>query len=280
MSLPGSAVCSTLVLALTGLSAQAAAQALPANPFVNQKIYVAAGLFLPDRKVRLGLDGQVGDINTNVDFSRQFAMDGTDESAALELIWRLGDKWTFRGQYFRVDDENTVTLTDDIEWGEYTLNAGTDIGAGSEVQISRFFFGRGFRDRTKSEFGFGVGLHWLSLDAFIRGQAFIIGVDQGVVTRAVNTEGPLPNFGAWYAYAFTEKWALRTRLDWFSASVDKYDGQIVNAGLSVNYSMTQHFGAGLGYNLFELDIGVDDGDWQGRINSSLNGLYVYLSAYW
>jgi hypothetical protein len=113
MSLPGSAVCSTLVLALTGLSAQAAAQALPANPFVNQKFYVAAGL-----------------------------------------------------------------------------------------------------------------------------------------------------------------------LDWFSASVDKYDGQIVNAGLSVNYSMTQHFGAGLGYNLFELDIGVDDGDWQGRINSSLNGLYVYLSAYW
>ena len=268
------------MFALTGLSAQAVAQSQPTNPFVNQKFYVAAGLILPDRKVEIGLDGQLGDINTDVDFSTQFALDGTDESGALELVWRLGDKWTFRGQYFRVDDENRVTLTDDIEWGEYTLNAGTNVGAGSEIQISRFFFGRRFRDRQKSEFGFGAGLHWLSLDAFISGQAFIDGVDQGVVNRAVSTEGPLPNFGAWYSYAFNPKWALRARADWFSASIDKYDGRIVNAGLSVNYSMTQHFGAGLGYNLFELDIGVDDGDWQGRFNSRLNGLYIYLSAYW
>jgi hypothetical protein len=258
----------------------ARAQQPEPNPFVNQKLYMTVGMFLPDRKVQLGLDAQLGDVKTDVDFSKRFAMDGSDESGALELMWRMGEKWTFRGQYFRVDDDNTVLLTKDTEWGEYTLNAGSNVSAGSEIQITRLFFGRRFRDQAKSEFGVGAGLHLLSLDAYIRGQAFINGVDQGVVTRGVSTDGPMPNIGAWYAYAFNTYWALRARVDWFSASIDKYDGSIVNAGASINYSLTQHFGVGLGYNLFELDVGVDDGDWQGRINTRLNGPYLYLSAYW
>jgi hypothetical protein len=158
-------------------------QEMQSNPFVNQEFYVAAGMFFPDRKLKLGLDGAVADVNTDIDFSGQFQMDGADESASVELVWRIGEQWTFRGQYFRVGDDNTAVLAQDVDWGEFTLNAGSNASAGSEIQISRFYFGRRFRDREKSTFGIGGGIHWLSIEAFISGQAFIDGANRVAFCR-------------------------------------------------------------------------------------------------
>ena len=73
---------------------------------------------------------------------------------------------------------------------------------------------------------------------------------------------------------------MMTRLDWLSASIDKYDGQIINASVGVNFAMTRHFGIGLSYNYFELDIGIKDAHWRGDAEIRINGPFVYLSATW
>jgi hypothetical protein len=73
---------------------------------------------------------------------------------------------------------------------------------------------------------------------------------------------------------------LNVRLDWLSASIDKYDGTIINAAAGVNFAATRHFGVGLSYNYFELDIGIKDSNWRGRSESRIDGPYLYLSASW
>jgi hypothetical protein len=90
----------------------------------------------------------------------------------------------------------------------------------------------------------------------------------------------LPNIGVWYKYSITPRWALRTRLDLFSASFDDYDGRLINVGLGVNYQAFEHFGIGLNYNYVELDVKINKTDWRGNIKTTYDGVYVYASFYY
>ena len=185
-----------------------------------------------------------------------------------------------RGQYFRVDANTRASLEKDVEWGDVVFNAGTSIGAGHDYQITRLFFGRTFKTTDRRELGFGVGLHVLDISAYINGNAIVDGVDVGYRQERASISQPLPNFGAWYMHAFSEKWAATVRLDWLSASIDRYDGRIINSALSIGYAVTDHFGVGLAYNFFEIDLKVDNSEWKGRISSRFDGPYLSLSGYW
>ena len=105
-------------------------------------------------------------------------------------------------------------------------------------------------------------------------------VDVGFRQERASISQPLPNFGAWYMHAFSEKWAGTIRVDWLSASIDKYDGHIINSAINVGYAVTDHFGIGLAYNFFEINLKVDDTDWKGRIVSRFDGPYLSLTGYW
>lgn len=59
-----------------------------------------------------------------------------------------------------------------------------------------------------------------------------------------------------------------------------YDGLLVNASPGVNFQAYEHFGIGLNYNYFELDVSVDKSNWRGDIETTYDGIYVYASVYY
>jgi hypothetical protein len=65
-----------------------------------------------------------------------------------------------------------------------------------------------------------------------------------------------------------------------SANVGDYDGSLINTSLGVNYQMFENAGIGLSFNLFDLDVGVNNSGWKGRWNTSYEGLYTYVSFFW
>lgn len=96
----------------------------------------------------------------------------------------------------------------------------------------------------------------------------------------MSTTGPLPNLGGWYLRSLSRRWALFARLDWLSANIDKYDGTIINAAVGANFAITRHFGVGLAYNHFELNVGIKDDNWRGDVEQRINGPFVHLTASW
>lgn len=264
----------------------AAQEDVPIHPYLSSKYFASVGLFRPDQKVTLGLDGTVETPDPEptptgqIDFSETFGFTTSDETGSAEFGWRFGEKWMLRGQYFRVEDKSTATLEEDVEWGGVVFNQGTSIAAGADFQITRLFFGYRFKSAPNWEFGAGLGIHMLDISAFINGNASIDGVDVGFREERASISQPLPNFGAWYVHALSPKWVATARVDWLRAKVGDYDGGIVNAAVSVGYAFNDHFGIGLAYNYFEIDVRVSDSEWSGRINSRFNGPYLSLTGYW
>jgi len=251
---------------------------------LDTKYFLSIGLFAPDRRIRLGLDASVDlsipQPDPYVDFSETFDFSSRDETFSAEFGWNFGERWQFMGQYFRIDADQGVTLTEDVEWGDYVFGEGTFVEAGTDMQITRLFFGRKFWESDTYEAGLGLGGHILDLSGFINGEATIDGDPVGFVQERASVSQPLPNIGGWFRRVYADRWVLKARLDWLAADIDKYDGHIINASLGLVYTMSDHFGIGLAYNLFEIDLGVDDTDWHGRVRSRFEGPYLALTGYW
>jgi hypothetical protein len=250
------------------------------HPYITEKFFVDVGVFFPDRKIKLSANGTNNDPNPIIDFNEEFRIKNSDETFAADFGWRFAKNWMLLGQFFQSSARSRWTLDEDIEWKDVVFQAGSNVGSGSDFSLTRVFLGRTLNGSDVHEFRLGAGFHWLDMGSFIEGTAIINGGNTQVRREAVHIHGPLPNLGAWYKYSITPRLAFRTRLDWLSANVGRYDGKMINFSLGLNYQVVEHFRVGLNYNDFELDVKVDQTDWRGRVDMTYEGLYAYISAYW
>ena len=260
----------------TGFSEEAGT----AHPYLTEKFFVDVGIFFPDRTFGVSVDGSLGEDHDLVEFEESVDFKEKDRILALEFGWRFGDKWRLVGQYFESSDSTSLILEEDVEWEDNVFQAGTSVSGGASLTLVRAFFGREFRSGEMHEFGFGAGIHWLEIGAFLEGTILVEGDETAAAAESVRAQAPLPNIGVWYNYSITERWALRSRADIFSAKIDRYDGTMVNLALGVNYQIAENFGVGVNYNYFDIDVKVDQSDWRGRFVTSHKGMYVNLSFYW
>lgn len=269
-----------LLLLICGPSTVCAQESSDLHPYLTDAFFLDVGAFFPDRRFNLSVDGSTGGDNPIIDFAEEFRLKKSDETFALDFGWKFGDRWRLVGQYFESGGNSTWTLDEDIEWEDVVFLEGTSASAGSNFKLIRAFIGRDLNKSEKHEFGIGAGIHWLEIGANIEGTVLIEGGGTASAYESVSTQGPVPNIGAWYKYSISENWAFRGRVDWLSADIGKYNGQLTNISLGVNYQVARNFGVGLNYHDFALDVTVDESDWRGRVITSYEGLYAYLSFFW
>lgn len=266
------------LLCLAATSPTEAAESGDLHPYLENVFVLDLGIFYPDRQLDLQVNGTVGD-NRKIDFNKQVRLKNTDETFAAEIAWRFRGKWSIRAQYFKSADSTRTVLEEDIEWGNLVFGAGSNATAGADFSLTRILLGRHLNIREAHDIGIGGGFHWLNLGSFIEADVLVNGIPVATM-RSVSAEAPLPNIGAWYKYSMSPRWALKARADLLSADVGRYDGIMVNFAVGVNYQVFEHFGIGVNFNYFELDVGVDKGDWRGDIETIYDGIYVYASLYY
>lgn len=278
--LKGGVVFLLLIVAASTISH--AAESGDAHPYLTEKFFLDLGMYFPKRKLHISVDGPDSGTGEDIDFDDDLNLSANDETAALNFGWRMSEHWKYSAQYFRTSDNFDATLEEDVEWGDDVFPVGGDIDGGQDFTLVRTFFGYEFNSSDKHAFGIGGGLHWLEIGTFIEGELQIGGAGGPVISdrRSVRVQGVLPNIGAWYRYSLSHDWVLTARYDWLSVAFGDYDGRLVNASVGVNYQMFDHFGVGLNYNFFELNVGVTSADWIGTALTSYKGAYVYISAYW
>jgi hypothetical protein len=224
-----------------------------------------------------GLDSR--DRDDDIDFVRTVGLNNDDDVFELDFVWRFSKKWSLAGQYFQSSGRAENTLEESLNWNGVEFGAGSNIMGSTQLALVRLFLGRSFGNDPRTNFGIGGGIHWLDLRAAIEGNVLI---GDGVQFRreAVSAQAPLPNIGAWYKRSLSERWVVRARVDWLSANVDEYDGRLLNIQAGVDFSINQHVGIGAAYNIFDLDVSVENPKWQGSTNLSFEGMFLFLSAYW
>jgi hypothetical protein len=165
---------------------------------------------------------------------------------------------------------------------EFQLEAGSFLGAGIDTSVARLFWGRSFFRTPRTDWGVGFGVHWLEIDVYVEGQISVAGAGsfKEVKRESASAGAPLPNLGIWYMHSWSPKWVVITRLDWLDITFEEYSGRMIDASVGVNYQMSDHFGAGLALNTFDINLDVDGDRWKGAIETRQYGPRLNLTWNW
>jgi len=182
------------------------------HPFLSSKFEIGVGVFVPKKSFEIRVDGSHPE--GIIDFEESLKVDNSESTPSVDFHWRFGEKWSFWGQYWKVNSEGGSILTEDAEWEDLVFKEGSFANAGVDLTVARMFIGRTMMSGPRYEFGLGAGLHWMEFGAFLEGEIILEDGETGFQRGNVDASFPLPNVGAWYMYSWSPKWVASARVDW------------------------------------------------------------------
>ena len=246
------------------------------HAFLSDNINIGLGVYRPSKKRRLGADPTDGG-------SPGESLDASDSQSTglLNFRWRFTKNWSFQGTYWNTDSESEQFLTETFEFQGQEFLAGSSVRSGIDTSITRLFWGRSFFRKPSTDWGVGLGLHVLDIDAFVEGQ-ILANPGPGFEFRreGASASVPLPNLGIWYMHSWSPKWVVTARLDWLDLTIEEFSGSMYDLSVGVNYQMSDHFGIGLAINAFRLDVEVEGTDWRGGFVNEQIGPRLNVTWNW
>ena len=248
------------------------------DAFLLDRFQIKAGVFIPTRNVSVGADGSSP--NEEIDFDETFGLQDNEATFFLQFDWKFSrnKKWILSGEYFSVNNGNSVTLQEDIKFQDVTFEKGTFVRAGIEFGLYRLLVSYSIIQKPKHLLGAGLGSHLFNVAAFIEGEIRSSEGDLEFERRRVSALVPLPNVGAYYYFSPHRKWSFGGRVDWFGITVNEYSGGLWNIAPQVNFQILRNFGIGLDYRFFILDAKVSKEQWRGSFQMNFDGPLITLHA--
>jgi hypothetical protein len=268
-----------MALLLLAMSANAQ-QDDPAQKLIDARFDVDIGMFFPDKKRAFRVNGAAGVENIDIGVDEELKFKSSEETFAAEIGWQFGERWQVEGQYFSVADRESLILTEDIQWEDVVYQAGSNVSAATSFKVVRLFFSRNFTTAPHHNLGIGIGVNQMQIRVAVAGQALTQDGSIEFLNEAVSTQAPMPDIGAWYNRRLSSRWVFSTRLDWLYASVNPYDGYIINAAVALDFVFSEHVALAMNYNYFDLHVGIRDSGWRGEAQIRFHGPYVSIKAFW
>ncbi len=131
------------------------------------------------------------------------------------------------------------------------------------------------------EVGVNVGVSFINAAAGFAGEAIVDDIST-VADLDVDFTAPLLVAGAYAEVALRPRAFWNFAFEIFSLKYDQYSGILTNFGSSVEWFPWGHWGFGFEYNLFALDILIENksDDSVLAFEYRYNGLFFYVAAAW
>ncbi len=250
------------------------------HPKLAARAYLDVGGYVPAVDTRLRVDraggsGTVLDLEDDLDFEDR----PTFPYALLNL--RLGQRWRIEGEYFSIDRDKTTVIDRTLEIGDETFEIGATVNSFFDTEVYRLSVGYSFLKRPNAELGAALGAHVTTFDFGIRAT----GEEFENTEAAADTLAPLPTIGLYGFYAFSPRWLMQGRVDYFALEYQEYSGGFLNFNVGLEFQLAKHLGLGAGYRYVDLEfaaektLGVGDisDDFRGEFEYHYSGPTVYLS---
>jgi len=245
------------------------ARAEPIHPGLTDKWQFSLSLqnYEPEATIR---STAPGDPETEIDLVDELGLDDSETVPQIGARWRFSDKWALNLLYSDLGLSGSETISTSFNYDGTTYPVSASLKTELDITLYIAAIDYAFWQSDKAEWGFGLGLHAIDLDASLKGN---LG-DVPLTSTGQDFLAPLPNLRIFARYAFTPKLLASISAGWLGAEIDKYDGQLVVAGASLDYRFSKRWSFGLNYQLTDIDMDVDDGVNDDSYDISLKGFAI------
>ncbi len=252
-----------------------------AGGYINDKYQFSFGTYVVGSNLKSTFDGTAVGSGDRVDFARTFDMNKDFTRFRLDGLWRITPKHHLRFVYFQNNITRTKTLEKDLAWGDYTFQANAEVSAETKFGVYELSYEYAFIRKPTLEVAAGAGIHMTNMSIKLSGNATFTDADGTVhpadlSTSNSNLPAPFPVIGARATWAVTPNIFIEPEVQWFAFKYDAYNGNWWDARLAAKWMFTRHWGVGLGYDAFHVNVTVDKASFNGNVTLGYSGGQVML----
>ena len=172
--------------------------------------------------------------------------------------------------YFELSRDGNTVLEESIEIGGVEFPAGTTVSSGFDTRILRFGYAYSLMKDQQKELAVMAGVHYSSLDTRVSA------AETGQNVRS-DAETPLPVVGVQGSLALGAKMRLGAKIQIFRLEFDRYEGSLNYLALDLQYPISEHFGVGVSYTYYTLDLDSKNEDLRGSLEVTHRGPALFLN---
>jgi hypothetical protein len=238
--------------------------------FEKPGLELRAGIYsnnIDSKIVQRPVDGSPGE---EVSLEDVLGVDRKKNVLQLDAIYRFAQFHRIELGYFELGRDSRTTLLTDITIGDETFLQGTEIDVDADLKVTRLTYGFSLMNDSQKELGLLVGMHVTNYDAFVTAEQTGQRVESSLST-------PLPVIGVFGSLALGEKTNLGASVQLFRMEFDHYEGSLNAIYLVLKHNFTERVGAGIGYNLFALNLDSPDDGLRGSLRIRHHGPLVFAA---
>ena len=172
-------ICFTLIAFLFISHFSFAQEDVEKHPLLTDKFVFTGGLFLPNKELRLSVNGEVldSDFDGDINLGKRFDIEEYQRTFNVGFDWRFSRKWKLSADVFRINTVNVAEIdeNDPIEWEDYSFYGSVELGV--DISVLRTMVSRILSQGDKHELGIGIGFHIMPVSIYVEGNASLTDPD-------------------------------------------------------------------------------------------------------
>ena len=239
------------------------------------RITLRGGLYDVDASTVIRVDGALGLLGTTFNLERRLGVPDEQNTWFASGRFRLADRHYFVAEFFRLNRRGLKELSTDIEFGDQTYSFGATVRSFFGVDVTRLGYAYSLVRRKSWGLAASAGLHVTSIDGILSEILTSGGAISITNVQVAKATAPLPVVGVSGAVALGPRWALFGRGQVFRLQFDQTEGALDHFSVSLENDLSDHFGWGIGYDYFEIDVRQSERLWHGRAKIRFQGPLIF-----
>lgn len=239
--------------------------------------YASLGTFLNSNGMKIRLDGEGGSAGTEIDWDRTFGK-GEQSRFRLDGVWRFAGRHHLRVMYTDYSRRRTATFDEDIEWGDDVFPVNVEVRSNLGFEIIEGAYEYAFLDRDDYEVAASIGVHYTTFEAGLSATVTSPGgTGSESIGSKASVDAPLPVVGLRGLWNVGGDFYLDGQVQFFSLSIDNYDGDITNARAALLWQPRKLVGVGLGYDYFLVNVDLKKDKFRGSLEWEYSGPQLFFN---
>jgi hypothetical protein len=237
---------------------------------VSDHFYMRGIYFQPSVTTELRLDASGTSPDTLLSAEKNLGLDESVNQGRLEFDIRLKERNHVRVDYFKLNRFKQQPLATDIDFGDFTFDAGTNFRSKLDWRVLSLTYTYSFIKFDRFEAGAGLGIHII--------EAHAEGREPGTTNfEKADQVGIFPTIAVNTAFRISKRWAITARAQQFSANPEDFEGKMADYHADFQYRWRKNFAVGLGYTKYVTELLVTD-DRPLLFNLNVDGPELFFRA--
>jgi hypothetical protein len=229
------------------------------------------GYFGPSFEASVRVNSRTLGLGSYVTLENAFELPTNQNVFRIEAYFRITKHHKISAGYYGLSRDGSSVLERELRIGENVYPIGSVAIAEEKFDLFNLIYAYSIVNNEEIESGASIGISIMRY--FLDSRRDVIGFENKI---DVDITLPIPVLGLHTTYHLWKKFDALFYLNFFTVKIDIYDGVLWGAGLGIQYFLIDQIALGLGFNIFKLDVFVDDpGEFQGRINYFHQGIAFY-----